>query len=417
MLAEREDWPSTAEGGTQGLSRPLMIKTPASDRGSAFMFRVGIVTRASLRLLQQRLAALTMAPARPAAAKAIAARAQPSAPSTSRQILSLHTSSRLSQAAPVASTSASASADSAAATGSEEASTEAAAPKWKPTSQRVGLIAVKRGMTSFFLPNGERIPATVLQVHSNQISAHIGLDAAGSPSTYTALQVAAIDAKSADHVTKQIQGHLRKAGIRKAKKVIREFPITPDAAVPLGTRLSAVHFVPGQSIDVRAITRGHGFQGVMKRHGFHGLRASHGVSISHRSHGSTGANQDPGRVWPGTKMAGRMGGNKHGTIHNLLVVRVDAEKELIYVKGNVPGPKGGHVTLQDARRPSWKGQKMYRRGRLPTGEALSGKEPDSIYLAPGVDKLPFPAGTRKIAQQLPAIVEIGLTQLDPINKA
>lgn len=366
-------------------------------------------SKASSRLLQQRLSTLTLQSPRAATAAAAFVAVRRSAlvspqPSSSR--LSLHTSARVAQAAP-----AEPAGKVASATETEEL------VKWKPTSQRVGLIAVKRGMTSFFLPNGERIPATVLQVHSNQISAHIGFGANANESNYTALQVAAVDTRYRGLVTKQIQGHLRKAGIKKGKKIIREFPVSPDAVVPLGTQLSAVHFVPGQSVDVRAITRGHGFQGVMKRHGFHGLRASHGVSISHRSHGSTGANQDPGRVWPGTKMAGRMGGNKHGTIHNLLVVRVDAEKDLIYVKGNVPGPKGGDVTLQDARRPSWKGQKMYRRGRLPTGEALSGKEPDSIYLAPGVDKLPFPAGTKALADKLPAIVEIGLTQLDSINKA
>lgn len=361
--------------------------------------------------MQQRLAALTLQTPRIAAVAAANFAVRPSALATSSSSssrLSLHTSAVISQAAP-------AEASTDAAPTSEEAPEEAG--KWKPTSQRVGLIAVKRGMTSFFLPNGERIPATVLQVHSNQVSAHIGFGVDANEHNYTALQIAAVDTKSPGHVTKQIRGHLKKAGIRAGKKIIREFPVSPDALVPLGTKLSAMHFVPGQSIDVRAITRGHGFQGVMKRHGFHGLRASHGVSISHRSHGSTGANQDPGRVWPGTKMAGRMGGNKHGTIHNLLVVRVDAEKDLIYVKGNVPGPKGGDVTLQDARRPSWKGQKIYRRGRLPTGEALSGKEPDSIYLAPGVDKLPFPAGTKDIADKLPAVVEIGLTQLDPVNKA
>ncbi|SPO32541.1 related to MRPL9 - mitochondrial ribosomal protein, large subunit [Ustilago trichophora] len=369
---------------------------------------VSTSSKAGSRLLQQRLAALALQAPRVAAAATIALRPTPLANAqSSSSRLSLHTTARLSQAAP---------ADAPAEPAPAAADSEQVG-KWKPTSQRVGLIAVKRGMTSFFLPNGERIPATVLQVHSNQVSAHIGFGTDANDSTYTALQVAAVDTKSTDHVTKQIQGHLKKAGITKGKKIIREFPVSSDALVPLGTQLSAVHFVPGQSVDVRAITRGHGFQGVMKRHGFHGLRASHGVSISHRSHGSTGANQDPGRVWPGTRMAGRMGGNKHGTIHNLLVVRVDAEKDLIYVKGNVPGPKGGHVTLQDARRPSWKGQKMFRRGRLPTGEALSGKEPDSIYLAPGVDKLPFPAGTKAIADKLPAIVEIGLTQLDPVNKA
>ncbi|SNX86050.1 related to MRPL9 - mitochondrial ribosomal protein, large subunit [Melanopsichium pennsylvanicum] len=362
-------------------------------------------SKAGCRFLHQRLATLSLQAPRVSAA--VVVRPSPIADArSSSSCLSLHTSARSFQAAPAETPTSSAPAQEA-----EEGS------KWKPISQRVGLIAVKRGMTSFFLPNGERIPATVLQVHSNQISAHIGFGSDAKDSTYTALQVAAVDTKSTGHVTKQIKGHLRKAKISHGKQIIREFPVTSDALVPLGTQLSAVHFVPGQSVDVRAITRGHGFQGVMKRHGFHGLRASHGVSISHRSHGSTGANQDPGRVWPGTKMAGRMGGNKHGTIHNLLVVRVDAEKDLIYVKGNVPGPKGGNVTLQDARRPSWKGQKMYRRGRLPTGEALSGQEPDSIYLASGVDKLPFPAGTKAIADKLPGVVEIGLTQLKPVNKA
>ncbi|KAN0062230.1 hypothetical protein ACQY0O_005411 [Thecaphora frezii] len=278
---------------------------------------------------------------------------------------------------------------------------------WTPNSQRVGLIAVKRGMTSFFLPNGNRIPATVLQVHTNQVSAHIGFDKDPSENAYTAIQVAAID-KPRNAVNKQILGHLRNATIRTGKKVIREFPVSRDALVPLGTKLSAVHFVPGQSVDVRAITRGKGFQGVMKRWDFKGLRASHGVSISHRSHGSTGHSQDPGRVYPGKKMAGRMGGNKHSTIHNLLVLRVDSSTQTILVKGNVPGPEGAAVTLVDSQRPAWKAQKIFRRGRLPTGEALTGQESDSIYLAPGVEKLPFPAGDEKLEKKLPAIVEIGL---------
>ncbi|EPQ26149.1 uncharacterized protein PFL1_06357 [Pseudozyma flocculosa PF-1] len=291
---------------------------------------------------------------------------------------------------------------------SEKATQTVQASAWTPNSQRVGLIAIKQGMTSFFLPNGERIPATVLQVHTNQVSAHIGFDKDPSENPYTAIQVAAVDAKGRNHITRQVLGHLRKAHIKKAKKVIREFPVSRDAIVPLGTKLSAVHFVPGQSIDVRAITRGKGFQGVMKRWDFKGLRASHGVSISHRSHGSTGHSQDPGRVYPGKKMAGRMGGNKHSTIHNLLVLRVDSTNETILVKGNVPGPEGAPVTLVDAQRPAWKAQKIFRRGRLPTGEALTGKEDDSIYLAQGVQKLPFPAGDDKLARTLPPVVEVGL---------
>jgi large subunit ribosomal protein L3 len=365
-------------------------------------------SRAASLVLQQRLASLTIQTPRLAAAATQLGRSSALQSSSSTCVrAALHTSSRTAQAAPAPTPK----------PASEPTKAEQEISKWKPTSKRVGLIAVKRGMTSFFLPNGERIPATVLQVHSNQISAHVGFGENANESNYTALQVAAIDTPTPWHVTRQVRGHLKKAGVNTGKRVIHEFPVSADALVPLGTRLSAVHFVPGQSVDVRGITRGHGFQGVMKRHGFHGLRASHGVSISHRSHGSTGQHQDPGRVWPGKKMAGRMGGNKHGTIHNLLVVRIDAEKDLIYVKGNVPGPKGGDVTVQDARRPSWKGEKMYRRGRLPTGEALSGKEPDSIYLATGVDKLPFPAGTKAIADKLPAIVEIGLTQLNSPNKA
>jgi large subunit ribosomal protein L3 len=199
----------------------------------------------------------------------------------------------------------------------------------------VGLIAWKRGMTSYFLPNGTRLPATLLQLAHCQVSAHIGFApdsaAAGAEAAvkaktrtgepYHALQIAAVDARSKRGVSAQVRGHLQKAGVG-AKKVIREFRVSKDAIVPLGmfalplcpfssahilrlrapgTELSVHHFVPGQHVDVRAITRGKGFQGGMKRHGFKGLRASHGVSISHRSLGSTGQHQDPGRVFPGKK--------------------------------------------------------------------------------------------------------------------
>lgn len=314
----------------------------------------------------------------------------------------LHTSTGVAQAAPVESTPAAQPAESV-----SPATTDATGA-WKPTTARVGLIGVKQGMTSFFLPDGKCVPATVLQIQTNRVSAHVQ---GQEGSKYTGLQVAAINSKTPDHITKQIRGHLLKAGIYQGKRVIREFAVSPEAFVPLGTMLSVAHFVPGQSVDVRGITRGRGFAGAMKRHGFKGQSASHGTSLAHRSLGATGANQDPGRVWPGKKMAGRMGGNKHGTIHNLLVVRIDVEKELLYVKGNVPGPRGGSVTIQDARRPNWKAQKIYRRGRLPNGEALTGNEPDSLYLARGVEKLPFPAGTKELAGTLPSIVEVGLQQV------
>lgn len=133
----------------------------------------------------------------------------------------------------------------------------------------------------------------------------------------------------------------------------------------------------------------------MKRHGFSGLPASHGVSISHRSHGSTGQHQDPGRVFPGKKMAGRMGGLK-ATVHNLRVLRVDLNRQLILVQGNVPGPDGGIVKVSDAKRALlWKS--MNRRHRY----GLNG----TAALPEGLTGLPFPAGTREIEQALPRILE------------
>ncbi|PWN53344.1 translation protein [Violaceomyces palustris] len=314
---------------------------------------------------------------------------------------------------------------------------------WNPTSRRTGLIARKKGMTSYFTPEGQRIPATVLQIDSNQVSALIGFasevkendkekqrrkknnkgkgqvseavvkgqgeegeEGVGEANKYYAIQISATDSKN---VSQQIKGHLKKAGIQSGKKVIREFRVTKDAMVPLGTTLSAAHFVPGQSVDVRAITRGKGFQGAMKRHGFHGLRASHGVSISHRSHGSTGQCQDPGRVWPGKKMAGRMGGNKHGTIHNLKVLRIDLENELVLVKGNVPGPAGGVVEVRDATRNLiGKAAHAFKSGKLPGGLLIDPTKGVSQYLPEGIENLPFPAGTKELADSLPEVIEAGL---------
>ncbi|CAD6888876.1 unnamed protein product [Tilletia laevis] len=259
-------------------------------------------------------------------------------------------------------------------------------PTWHPTSRRVGLITRKIGMTSFFLSTGQHIPATVLQVMSNQISAHV------SPPTgaYTAMQVAAFDVHSKRGITEPIKGHLLKAGIHTPK------------------RLSAVHFVPGQHVDVRAITRGKGFNGAMKRHGFHGLRASHGVSISHRSHGSTGQHQDPGRVFPGKKMAGRMGGTAHRTVQNARVLRVDSRDELLFVQGQVPGPEGGTVYVSDAKRALvGKAAGAFGAGKLRNGQLALGNEPSSEYLPEAVDDLPFPAGTKQMAALMPEVVELG----------
>lgn len=296
------------------------------------------------------------------------------------------------------------------------------APSWTPASKRVGLIARKMGMTSYFMPDGRRVPATVLQVSSNQISAHIGFSSPthtpnGEPIVprkiearlaYTALQVAATNTPSKHGITKAERGHLRKAGIKQDKKILHEFRVSKDAIVPLGTYLSAAHFVPGQKIDAKSKSRGKGFQGAMKRHGFHGLRASHGVSVSHRSHGSTGQNQDPGRVFPGKKMAGRMGG-KFATKQNLEVLRVDTVNDVIIVQGNVPGPEGGHVYMSDATKALVRrAAGAYKLGILPRTRAMAtGTEGPDAYLPDGVVDLPFPAGTRDMAKNLPEIIEVG----------
>jgi large subunit ribosomal protein L3 len=189
-----------------------------------------------------------------------------------------------------------------------------------------------------------------------------------------------------------MRGHFRKAHV-KPKYIVKEFPITPDAHVPVGTTLSAIHFVPGQFVDVIANSIGKGFQGTMKRWNFKGLRASHGVSVSHRSAGATGQHQDPGRVWPGKKMAGRLGGERI-TVQNLPVVRVDTTLDLIFVKGAVPGVDDAHVLVRDAKK------KM-----LCLANANQAKGLYESVLPKGVDDLPFPAGTKEMVQSLPPVIE------------
>ena len=143
-----------------------------------------------------------------------------------------------------------------------------------------------------------------------------------------------------------MRGHYAGAGVAPKRK-LAEFRVTEDNLIEVGAELSAEHFLEGQKVDVSGTSIGKGFAGAMKRHNFGGLRASHGVSISHRSHGSTGQCQDPGKVFKGKKMAGHMG-SVRVTTQNLEVVRTDADRGLIMVKGAVPGSKGGWVTIKDA---------------------------------------------------------------------
>ena len=206
---------------------------------------------------------------------------------------------------------------------------------------RSGTIARKVGMTRVYNDAGEHVPVTVLQIENCQVVATRTADKNG----YTAVQLGAGLAK-AKNTSKAMRGHFAVANVEPKSKVV-EFRVSEDNLLDIGAEISAEHYVPGQLVDVSGITIGKGFAGAMKRHGFGGLRATHGVSISHRSHGSTGQCQDPGKVFKGKKMAGQMGQTKV-TTQNLEVVRTDADRGLVMVKGAVPGSKGSWITIRDA---------------------------------------------------------------------
>ena len=206
---------------------------------------------------------------------------------------------------------------------------------------RTGLVARKLGMTRLFTEDGTHVPVTVLKVDNCQVVAQRTEEKDG----YTALQVG-VEAAKPKNVSKAMRGHFAKANVEPKRKVV-EFRVAAEAMVDVGAELSVEHFVVGQLVDVVGNTIGKGFAGVMKRHNFRGLEATHGVSISHRSHGSTGQRQDPGKVFKGKKMAGHMG-DRQRTQQNLQVVRTDAERGLIMLKGSVPGAEGQYVYLRDA---------------------------------------------------------------------
>ena len=206
---------------------------------------------------------------------------------------------------------------------------------------RTGVIAKKMGMTRLFQADGRHVPVTVLQLENVQVVAVREKTRDG----YTAVALGAGTAKT-KNVAKPQRGAFGKAKVEPKAKVV-EFRVAEDALLELGATISADHFVAGQLVDIQGVTQGKGFAGGMKRWGFGGLRATHGVSVSHRSLGSTGQRQDPGKVFKNKKMAGHMGA-KNRTQQNLEIVRTDALRGLIFVKGSVPGSKGGWLKVFDA---------------------------------------------------------------------
>jgi large subunit ribosomal protein L3 len=207
----------------------------------------------------------------------------------------------------------------------------------------VGLVGRKVGMTRIFTEDGASVPVTVLDVSNNRIT-QIKTEATDG---YNAIQVT-FGARRNSRVNKPQAGHFAKAGAE-AGEGMREFPVAADALAQYqpGVAISVEIFQPGQMVDVSGVTQGKGFAGVIKRHHFKSQRASHGNSRSHNVPGSIGMAQDPGRVFPGKRMAGHLGG-VNSTVQNMEIARVDAARGLLLVKGAVPGSKGGEILVRPA---------------------------------------------------------------------
>ncbi|MDO8789432.1 MAG: 50S ribosomal protein L3 [Sulfuritalea sp.] len=211
----------------------------------------------------------------------------------------------------------------------------------------LGLVGRKVGMTRVFAEDGSSIPVTVLDVSNNRVTQIKTPEVDG----YAAVQVT-FGKRRASRVSKPAAGHLAKAGVE-AGEVLREFRVAPDqlAGFKPGDVVAASIFSVGQKVDVSGTSIGKGFTGAITRHHFSSNRASHGNSLSHNSAGSIGMAQDPGRVFPGKKMAGHLG-DVARTTQNLEVVRIDEARQLLLVRGAVPGAKGGDVVVAPAVKAS-----------------------------------------------------------------
>ena len=208
---------------------------------------------------------------------------------------------------------------------------------------RLGLVGRKVGMMRIFTDDGDSIPVTVLDVSNNRVTQIKTPETDG----YTAVQVT-FGQRRASRVTKAAAGHLAKAGVE-AGTVLKEFRIDAAKAAELkaGDVVPVGLFEAGQTVDVQGVTIGKGYAGTIKRHHFKSGRASHGNSRSHNVPGSIGMAQDPGRVFPGKRMTGHLGDDTR-TVQNLVIARIDAERQLLLVKGAVPGAKNGQVIVTPA---------------------------------------------------------------------
>ena len=211
-------------------------------------------------------------------------------------------------------------------------------------SNSLGLLGRKVGMMRLFTDDGDAVPVTVVDVSNNRVTQVKTQENDG----YVALQVT-FGARKTSRVTKPVAGHLAKAGVQ-AGEIIREFRVTPETAAqyPAGATVAVnTVFSAGQKVDVQGTSIGKGFAGTIKRHNFSSQRASHGNSRSHNVPGSISMAQDPGRVFPGKRMSGHLG-DVTVTTQNLDIVRVDEARQLLLIKGAIPGSKGGFVTVRPA---------------------------------------------------------------------
>lgn len=207
----------------------------------------------------------------------------------------------------------------------------------------LGLVGRKVGMTRVFAEDGATIPVTVLDMSDNRVTQIKTAETDG----YNAVQIT-FGSRKANRVNKAEAGHFAKAGVE-AGRGLHEFllDVAKLGELKAGDAITVEVFQVGQLVDVTGTSQGKGFAGAIKRHNFSSNRASHGNSVSHRSPGSIGMAQDPGRVFPGKRMAGQLG-NVKSTVQSLEVVRIDVERQLLLVKGAVPGAKGGDVVVRPA---------------------------------------------------------------------